>query len=82
MRIPHELGDEFPDLAPLIERLSKINYEFGRLAAAYDEVNRHIWRIESEDEPTADEVLEKLKKRRLLLKDDISALLAKEQRRM
>ena len=82
MRIPHELGDEFPDLAPLIERLSKINYEFGRLAAAYDEVNRHIWRIESEDEPTADEVLEKLKKRRLLLKDDIAALLAKEQRRM
>ena len=82
MRFPHELRDEFPGQAPLIERLTKTNYEFGRLAAAYDEINRHIWRIESEDEPTTDEVLERLKKRRLLLKDDIAALLTKEQRRM
>jgi uncharacterized protein YdcH (DUF465 family) len=82
MRIPHELQDEFPDLVPLIERLSKANYEFGRLTAAYDEVNRHIMRIESGDEPTSDEVLEKLKKRRLLLKDDVATLIAKEQRRM
>jgi uncharacterized protein YdcH (DUF465 family) len=57
-------------------------YEFERLAAAYDEVNRHIWRVESEDEPTTDEVLEKLKKKRLLLKDDIATLLTKMQRRM
>lgn len=82
MRFPHELQDEFPDQAQLIERLTKMNYEFERLTAAYDEVNRHIWRIESEDEPTTDEVLEKLKKRRLLLRDDIAALLNKEQRRM
>ena len=82
MRFPHELQDEFPDQTQLIERLTKTNYEFGRLAAAYDEVNRHIWRIESEDEPTTDDVLEKLKKRRLLLRDDIAALLTKEQRRM
>jgi len=82
MRFPHELQDEFPDQRQLIERLTKTNYEFGRLAAAYDEVNRHIWRIESEDEPTTDDVLEKLKKRRLLLRDDIAALLTKEQRRM
>jgi uncharacterized protein len=80
MRIPHELRDEFSGQAPLIERLTKTSYEFERLAAAYDEVNRHIWRIESEDEPTTDEVLEKLKKRRLLLKDDIAALLTRAQR--
>jgi len=82
MRFPHELRDEFPDMVRVIERLTKTNYEFGRLAAAYDEVNRHIWRIESEDEATTDEVLEKLKKRRLLLKDDIAVLLNKQQRRM
>lgn len=81
-RIPHELPDEFPAEKHLIERLTKTNYEFGRLAAAYDEVNRHIWRIESEDEATSDEVLEKLKKRRLLLKDDIAAILTKLERRM
>jgi len=82
MPIPHELGDEFPDQASLIGRLTKTKYEFGRPAAAYEEVNRQIWRIESEDAPTADEVLEELKKRRLLLKDDIETLLTKEQRRM
>jgi len=82
MRIPHELPDEFPGEVPLIERLTKTNYEFERLAAAYDEVNRQIWRIESEDEPTTDEALEKLKKRRLLLKDDIAAMLTKVERRM
>ena len=82
MNFPHELQDEFPDQATLIERLKKTNYDFGRLVAAYDEVNRHIYRVESEDEPTTDEGLEKLKKRRLLLKDDIAALLTKFERRM
>lgn len=81
-RIPHELADEFPAEKQLIERLTKTNYAFRRLAAAYDEVNRQIWRIESEQEVTSDEVLEKLKKRRLLLKDDIAAMLAKAERRM
>jgi uncharacterized protein YdcH (DUF465 family) len=79
MRIPHELRDEFPDLGLRVERLAKTNYAFGRLAATYDEVNRHIWRIESEDEASSDDELEKLKKRRLLLKDDIAALLTREQ---
>jgi len=82
MNFPHELQNEFPDQAALIERLTKTNYEFGRLVAAYDEVNRHIFRVESEDAPTTDEELEKLKKRRLLLKDDIAGLLTKFERRM
>ena len=75
MHIPHELQDEFPGEALFIERLIKSNYEFGQLATHYDEVNRQIYRIESEEEPTADEVLERLKKQRLKLKDDIATLL-------
>ena len=82
MRIPHELQDEFPADAAHIERLIKSNYEFGRLVTSYDEINRQIYRIETEDEPTTDEVLEKLKKRRLLLKDDIAAILSNLKRRM
>ena len=81
MRVPHELTEEFSNQVPLIEQLAETNYVFQRLAAAYDEVNRHIWRIESEDEPTSDEVIENLKKRRLLLKDDIAAMLAEAQGR-
>ncbi len=82
MRIPHELSDEFPQETRLIEQLTRTNHEFGRLVAQYEEVNREIYRIESEEEPTTDEVLERLKKRRLKLKDDIAAALVRHEHRM
>ena len=55
MRIPHELPEEFSHEVSLIEQLRRTNYEFGRLATRYDEVNHSIHRIESEEEPTSDE---------------------------
>jgi uncharacterized protein YdcH (DUF465 family) len=82
MRIPHELPEEFPEEAPFIERLAKTNHEFRRLTTRYDEVNRKIYRIESDEAPTTDVVLENLKKRRLKLKDEIAAALAKLERRL
>jgi uncharacterized protein YdcH (DUF465 family) len=82
MRIPHELQDEFRNETALIARLTETNHLFGQLASRYDEVNRHIHRIESEDEPTADDVLERLKKQRLELKDEIAAMLTRVERRM
>lgn len=82
IRIPHELREEFPKEARFIEHLTGTNYEFRQLVAGYDEVNRNIYRIESEDQPTADEVLEELKKQRLKLKDEIAAALLKFERRM
>ncbi len=80
--LPHELQAEFSEDRPLIERLTRTNYQFRRLAARYDELNNDINRIEAEDEPTSDEVLERLKKRRLKLKDDIAAMLAQLKGRM
>lgn len=82
MHIPHELQEEFAAEAQLIERLKKTNHEFGRLASRYEDVNREIRRIESEEEPTDDTVLEKLKKQRLKLKDEIASFLTKVERRM
>ena len=82
MHVPHELREEFPHERSLIERLIKDNYQFRRLSERYDEVNREIHRIESEEAPTTDEVLERLKKRRLKLKDEIAGILAKLERRM
>jgi uncharacterized protein YdcH (DUF465 family) len=82
MHIPHELPEEFPDEARFIDQLSKSNHEFQRLVAGYNEINQQIYRIESEDEPTTDEVLQVLRKRRLKLKDDIAAMLTKLERRM
>ena len=43
----------------------------------YDEVNRDIYRIESEQEPTVDAVLVALKKECLALKDGIARMLTK-----
>ena len=82
MHIPHELQDEFPHAASLIDRLLRTDYEFGRLATDYDAVNRQIYLIESEEQPTADEVLERLKKQRLKLKDQIADALSKLEHRM
>ena len=82
MRIPHELQEEFSGEVSLIQRLRKTNYEFGRLASRYEEVNRDIHRIESEEEPTADAVVEELKKQRLKLKDEIASFLTRVERRM
>ena len=62
--------------------LSKRDHKFSRLTTQYDEVNRHIYRIESEDEPTSDEVLEDLKKWRFKIKDEIARVLTKLERRM
>src|SRR6516162_6891530 len=82
MDIPHELRDEFPQEISLIERMIRTNYEFRRLAERYAEVNRNIYRIESGEEPTTDEVLARLKKWRLKLKDEIAAILTKLEHRM
>jgi uncharacterized protein YdcH (DUF465 family) len=82
IRIPHDLQEEFPEEAPLIARTTASSYQFRRLAERYDEVNRKIYRIESEEAPTTDEVLERLKKRRLKLKDEIASILAKLEHRM
>ena len=82
MDIPHELRDEFPQEISLIERMIRTNYEFRRLAERYDEVNRNIYCIESGEEPTTDEVLTRLRKWRLKLKDEIAAILTKLEHRM
>ena len=72
---PHELDEEFPELAGRIHELRAGDSDFARLAAAYDDLNRAVDRMESGEEPVDDTVLESFKKKRLLLKDDIAAFL-------
>ncbi len=73
---PHELAEVFPDQKDLIHRLKMQDAHFARLADEYHEVNRAIHRIEAEIEPTSDAHAEELKKQRLALTDEISAMLA------
>ncbi len=74
---PHELSEEFPEHAEKIHELKVRDAHFARLAEEYHNVNRQIHRSESRIEPLSDEHEEELRKRRLHLKDEIAAILAK-----
>jgi hypothetical protein len=74
--VPHELHEEFPGQTDALHSLKIGNAHFARLADEYHEVNREIHRIETDVAPASDEALEGLKKTRLLLKDQIAAMLA------
>jgi uncharacterized protein YdcH (DUF465 family) len=73
------LADDFPGQADRIHRLKTGNNHFARLYDEYDELNRTIQRIESRVEPTTEDVEEELKRRRVLLKDELAAMLAADK---
>jgi uncharacterized protein YdcH (DUF465 family) len=72
---PHELTEEFPDLADKIHALKTSDAHFARLADEYHELNRQIHRIETDVEPASDEHQTELRKQRMALKDELYALL-------
>lgn len=74
---PHELADEFPNDHAVLHELKLHNAHFVTLSDRYHELNGEIYRIESEVENTSDEYAKSLKKKRLALLDEISALVAK-----
>ena len=72
---PHELHEEFPEYAEKLHELKVSNAHFGKLSDDYHDVNRAIHRAESEVEPTDDFHLDEMRKTRLMLKDQIAAML-------
>ena len=72
---PHELAEEFPELADRIHELKVSNPHFARLADEYHDVNRHIHRHESGIQTASETHETELRKRRIVLKDEIYAML-------
>ncbi|EPX76251.1 YdcH family protein [Salipiger mucosus] len=73
--VPHELAEEFPDLAQRISELKQSDRRFAHLAEKYHAVNREVHRAESSVQPV-DELEEvRLRKERAALKDELYALL-------
>ncbi|KCZ62074.1 hypothetical protein L53_12570 [Hyphomonas sp. L-53-1-40] len=72
---PHELAEEFPDATDRIHALKEADGHFARLADEYHAVNRQIHRIETNVEPASDVFQTQLRKHRMALKDEISAIL-------
>lgn len=74
---PNELTEIFKRDRELITQLKCSDGHFARLADNYHEVNRQVHRIEAETEAASDERTEALKKQRLALLDDITAIVTK-----
>ncbi|MCG6968951.1 MAG: DUF465 domain-containing protein [Gammaproteobacteria bacterium] len=71
----HDLLHEFPDYREKIHELKMNNPEFAELYKQYEETDQEIYRIEESFETPSDEYTEELKKKRVLLKDQLYALL-------
>jgi len=74
--VPHELAEEFPEATEKLHDLKTNNAHFAKLADEYHEINREIHRLETGVEAGSDMRSENLRKQRLLLKDQISAIIA------
>ncbi len=75
---PHELFEEFPDRVEKIKELKLNDAHFSRLYDEYHEINRKVHVAETDIKPTSDAHLEELRKQRLLLKDQLFAMLVGE----
>ena len=73
----HDLIHEFPEYREQIHQLKMSNNHFARLFEEYHDVDREVRRIEQGVETPSDVYTEDLKKRRLLLKDELYAMLKK-----
>ncbi|WP_271079358.1 YdcH family protein [Aurantiacibacter sp. MUD61] len=71
---PNELTTIFKRDRDLVTRLKTEDGHFARLAEDYHAVNREVHRIEAETEAASDERAESLKKQRLKLLDELTAM--------
>jgi uncharacterized protein YdcH (DUF465 family) len=71
----HPLITEFPEHKDAIHRLKMGDAHFQVLMEKYEELDKHVFRIEDGSEPSEDDYVEKLKKERLALKDKILTIL-------
>ena len=71
----HDLHSEFPDDGEILHQLKVSDPRFAGLAEEYHTENKEIQRIESGIEASSDSRLDELKKRRLLMLDEVSAMI-------
>jgi len=71
----HPLMKEFPEHKERMHELKLNNRHFDGLIEKYEALDKHVFRVESEEEVLDDVSLENLKKERLKLKDEIYAMI-------
>ncbi len=73
----HDLAHELPEYKKNIHDLKMSDAHFSKLFKEYEGLNKEILRIEKGIEAVSDEYLEILKKKRLLLKDEMLSIITK-----
>ena len=73
---PHELAEEFPGQEEKIHALKTANAHFARLMEEYHAVNRGVHRAETNVEPVDQLAENEMRKKRMVLKDEIARMLA------
>jgi uncharacterized protein YdcH (DUF465 family) len=74
---PNELDEMFPSAKAIIHGLKLSDPHFAKLTDRYHEINREIHRMETNVEPVSDDTMENERKKRLLVLDEISEIIAK-----
>ncbi|HKL04929.1 MAG TPA: DUF465 domain-containing protein [Roseovarius sp.] len=72
---PHELHEEFPELADKITELKTSDAHFAKLADEYHELNRAVHRAETNVEPVEELAEVDMRKKRAVLKDQLYSML-------
>jgi uncharacterized protein YdcH (DUF465 family) len=75
----NDLHHEFPEDGTTIADLKRSSPHFRQLADTYHQLDKEIHLIEASLEPASDLRTEELKKRRLVLLDEITALIASKK---
>lgn len=72
---PHELHEEFPDLADKISEMKQNDAHFARLADEYHDINRQIHGAETLVSPVEELTEVEMRKKRANLKDQLYHML-------
>ncbi|MCO6185929.1 YdcH family protein [Rhizobium sp. L1K21] len=76
---PHELAEEFPEFVNKLRHMREVDGHFYRISNEYHEINRAIHRAETDIEPADDFHVEDMRKKRMLLKDEIYGMLVNHE---
>ncbi len=76
---PHHLAEEFPEYAAQMRRLREKDGHFHRICGEYEDVNHQVHKAEVDIEPCDDQNMVALRKRRMVLKDEIFGMLTRAE---
>lgn len=76
---PHDVEHEFPEYKEVLHEMKSQDSHLAGLVEEYERLNADIVDIEENDKPFQDFEFEEMKKRRLMLKDQIYSILRGNQ---